>query len=431
MEDFDAVAIGAGPANLALIVAMLDARDAGLPVPTAIFLEREPRFAWHPGALLPGTRVQIPFTKDLATQRNPRSRYTFLNYLREQGRLEDFINMRDIFPEREEFAGYLGWIAREASPLIRYSTDVVELFPITGAGGSVDRIGVSFREPLGRVSRMVARSLVVGTGCRPRIPFPLLPSDPRVIHTSRLLDMVSSNSGVWRISGDPCFAVIGGGESAIEAACFLLHEYPRAHVELWLRRYAPHAIDDNPFINQWFGNRWAGAFHELDEQTRQRVNADLADSNFGVAERGLLEDLYRYYYKGLRTGKPRVSFVFGHTLERVEIVGGRVACWLRGLTTEVCQQRNVDGVVLGTGYEEVEPALLRSLDRWLVRDLDGRYIPDKDYCLRTADGFGASVFLHGMRRDWHGPSETGLSMRAVTAGNLYKALCAVLGSNAR
>ena len=60
-EVFDLVCIGFGPASLAIAVALHD-----LSVPAnVIFLERQSRFAWHAGMLLPGARMQISFLKDV------------------------------------------------------------------------------------------------------------------------------------------------------------------------------------------------------------------------------------------------------------------------------------------------------------------------------------------------------------------------------
>ncbi len=49
--------------------------------------------------------------KDLATLRNPNSKYTFLSYLHSQGRLLNFINRGSMMPPRREFADYLSWAA--------------------------------------------------------------------------------------------------------------------------------------------------------------------------------------------------------------------------------------------------------------------------------------------------------------------------------
>ena len=58
---FDLVCIGFGPASLAIAVAL---HDLSIPA-NVLFLERQPRFAWHAGMLLSGARMQISFLKDV------------------------------------------------------------------------------------------------------------------------------------------------------------------------------------------------------------------------------------------------------------------------------------------------------------------------------------------------------------------------------
>src|ERR1700752_2165253 len=70
---------------------------------TAEFVEAKPELGWHTGMRIPGATMQISFLKDLVTQRNPQSTFTFLNYLTERGRLTEFINYKTFFPSRLEF----------------------------------------------------------------------------------------------------------------------------------------------------------------------------------------------------------------------------------------------------------------------------------------------------------------------------------------
>src|SRR3978361_38695 len=97
--------IGFGPSNLALAIALA---ERGI---RAVFAEAQPSFGWHRSMLRPGTRMQVPFLKDLVTLRNNKSNFTFLNYLSEQGRLVEFIGRHTMFPSRMEFHDYLEWAA--------------------------------------------------------------------------------------------------------------------------------------------------------------------------------------------------------------------------------------------------------------------------------------------------------------------------------
>src|ERR1700691_4860621 len=90
-QEVEILAIGAGPANLALAVAVEELAPADIASNTLI-VERCESVAWQRGMLLPWAKSQVSFLKDLVTRRNPQSRFTFVNYLHSVGRLDDFIN---------------------------------------------------------------------------------------------------------------------------------------------------------------------------------------------------------------------------------------------------------------------------------------------------------------------------------------------------
>jgi hypothetical protein len=111
-EIHDVIGVGSGPANLALAVCLEEEAEEGRRDLSRLFLEIKPRAVWHPGMLLEDSLIQISVLKDLATIRNPRSRFTFLNDLKSRGRLFEFLNLRDLFPTRIEFNDYLGLLQR-------------------------------------------------------------------------------------------------------------------------------------------------------------------------------------------------------------------------------------------------------------------------------------------------------------------------------
>jgi L-ornithine N5-oxygenase len=74
-------------------------------------MEKQSEFAWHAGMQLPGAKMQISFLKDLATPRDPRSKFTFLSYLFAKNRLNQFINLGTFLPTRVEYEDYLRWCA--------------------------------------------------------------------------------------------------------------------------------------------------------------------------------------------------------------------------------------------------------------------------------------------------------------------------------
>src|SRR5262245_43537575 len=95
---YDFAAIGIGPFNLGL--ACLAAPIEGL---RGVFLDKGERFNWHPGLLLQDARLQTPFLADLVTLADPTSRFSFLNYIKEQGRIYSFYIRENFFLTRNEY----------------------------------------------------------------------------------------------------------------------------------------------------------------------------------------------------------------------------------------------------------------------------------------------------------------------------------------
>ena len=70
MHIHDLIGIGFGPSNLALAIALQEQQAQGGTPVDALFIEKQPRFAWHPHMLLDHAHMQISFLKDLATLRS-------------------------------------------------------------------------------------------------------------------------------------------------------------------------------------------------------------------------------------------------------------------------------------------------------------------------------------------------------------------------
>src|SRR5690606_3785332 len=119
-EHFDAIAIGAGPFNLGF-AALTD----GLEDLKVAVLDASEKFVWHPGMMLPGTHLQVPFMADLVTMADPTSKHSFLNYLKEQGRIYPFYIRENFYALREEYSNYLAWAATNISS-VRFGHRVLE-----------------------------------------------------------------------------------------------------------------------------------------------------------------------------------------------------------------------------------------------------------------------------------------------------------------
>ena len=101
---YDIVGIGIGPFNLGM-AALAD----GIGNLQCAFIDKQPEFNWHPGMMIPGTALQVPFYADLVTVVNPQSKYSFLNYLKDKKRLFRFAIHENNFIMRREWY-FQAWI---------------------------------------------------------------------------------------------------------------------------------------------------------------------------------------------------------------------------------------------------------------------------------------------------------------------------------
>jgi L-ornithine N5-oxygenase len=250
----DLVCVGFGPASLAIAIALHDiftSHSSSTPssAPKTLFLEKQPQFAWHAGMQLPGAKMQISFLKDLATPRDPRSKFTFMNYLFSKGRLNQFINLGTFLPSRMEYEDYLRWCAQhfEREGKVAYGIEVEGVRPFSySTDGKVTSWEVSARDASGKTMVRRARHVVIAVGGKPVIPTELQ-GVKGISHSSQFATTIGKIQASEKGKGrSPRFAVIGSGQSAAEIYNDLCERFEDAQVRLVIRGASLRPSDDSP-----------------------------------------------------------------------------------------------------------------------------------------------------------------------------------------
>src|SRR5262245_37633705 len=99
-EIYDTIGIGFGPSNLALAICLEEMGNGS----SACFFDAQPEPGWQSQMLLEGSDIQNNPLRDLVTPRNPRSHYGFVNYLKQNDRLFEYLNLPTSYPLRREYA---------------------------------------------------------------------------------------------------------------------------------------------------------------------------------------------------------------------------------------------------------------------------------------------------------------------------------------
>ncbi|MFC9896307.1 lysine N(6)-hydroxylase/L-ornithine N(5)-oxygenase family protein [Nocardia sp. NPDC127579] len=407
----DIAGIGFGPSNLALAIALAEFnenRGAGTEL-TARFVERKERFGWHPGMLLPGATMQISFLKDLATQRNVHSRFTFLSYLAERGRLNDFINYQTFFPTRLEFHDYLVWAADTVAAEVDFGTAAEN---ITDAGDCFE-IRLS-----GRAAGVLrARNIVVAGGLSAQVPDGVTVG-PRVFHNHHLLPGLTALPELTHRR----FVVLGAGQSAAEVVQYLHSTYPEAAVHAVFAKYGFSPSDDSPYANRIFDPAAVDDFHSATPEFRRRLMNYHRGTNYSAVDLPLIEELYAREYAERVSGARRL-FMHGASRARAlaETAAG-VAVTVEHEPTGLTEELHCDAVICATGFRPMPlRTLLGELADAVVTDAEGPRVA-RDYRLVTGRALPGGIYLQGGTEHTHGISSSLLSNVAVRSGEIVRSV---------
>ncbi|GGU41640.1 lysine N(6)-hydroxylase/L-ornithine N(5)-oxygenase family protein [Lentzea flava] len=394
----DLAGIGFGPSNLALAIAV---EEHSRPV-RARFFERQPKFGWHRGMLLEDATMQVSFLKDLVTLRNPTSSYSFLCYLRDRGRLIDFVNHKNLFPLRKEFHDYFEWAAERVAHHVSYGAEV------QGIRADGDGFEIAVGDELVRT-----RNVVLATGLEACLPDGVEAGE-RIWHNRDLLHKVGTLENPRHV------VVVGAGQSAAEAVAFFHDRFPEAEVHGVFARYGYSPADDSSFANRIFDPEAVDEFYRAPEDVKQRLMGYHANTNYGVVDHDLIEELYRRVYREKVVGRQRLLL---HNTSRLTDVNADGKCVIESLADGGRLPIDADVIVYATGYRPANPVrLLGDLADHCERDEHGRLRVTRDYRVVTTDEIRGGIYLQGGTEHTHGITSSLLSNTAVRVGEILESV---------
>ncbi|MFD6436814.1 lysine N(6)-hydroxylase/L-ornithine N(5)-oxygenase family protein [Streptomyces venezuelae] len=410
----DLIGIGFGPSNVAMAIALSEhnASVGREETVTAHFFEQQSSFGWHRGMLIDDATMQVSFLKDLVTQRNPTSEFSFLCYLKSKGRLTDFINHKNLFPLRVEFHDYLEWAAAKVDDQVSYGHEVVGVTPFV-RDGVVEYLDVTVRSAEGLAVHR-ARNLVIGTGLRPLMPEGIERGD-RVWHNSELLAKVDGLEG----TSPSRFVVVGAGQSAAENVAYLHRRFPEAEICAVFSRYGYSPADDSSFANRIFDPDAVDEYFDAPEDVKQRLMGYHGNTNYSVVDIDLIDDLYRQMYREKVLGTERLRFLNISRLTGVKETDDGVRATVKSLVTGEENPVDADVVVFATGYSPADPVgLLGEVADRCLRDDEGRVRVERDYRVATDADLRCGIYLQGGTEHTHGITSSLLSNIAIRVGEI-------------
>jgi L-ornithine N5-oxygenase len=410
---YDLLGIGFGPSNISLAIALKEmSSELRTLRPKIKFFERQATYHWHHNLLIPGATMQITFLKDLVTQRNPQSHYTFLNFLKKTNRLDDFINLRELYPCRMIFAEYLTWAASSLHDLVDFGSEVASVEPVPEPTGEIKSLRIAVRTTHQASEEYICKNLVIAVGGKPKYIVNGVEKCPRVIHSNEFLTKL--NRQLKDRDREYRLAVVGAGQSAAEMCMYLYANFPKATIYNYFSGFAYKSCDANPFLNELFINRNTDLVYFGNNYTRNKLLDH--STNYGVVDKDDLKKLYDIVYNDRIFSRERLILKNFSVVKNIkEIDGSHVTMDIDNKNTGSSYAEDFDGVFLGTGFDRtLSGPLLEHLTPYLKTESNS-YIVNRDYSLRTSEDMGCKIFVQGASEKYHGIPNSLLSVLAYRA----------------
>jgi lysine N6-hydroxylase len=419
-QPHDLVGIGIGPFNLSL-AALADGVHGGL---ATAFYEQRPAFHWHPGLLIEGATLQVPFLADLVTLADPASPWSFLNYLRSRDRLFPFYFAERFHIQRAEYDDYCRWVSDSLTGMhFGHQVDAVRWNPERSLF-EVDFTQLDAEGEAEALGRAYTRHIALGIGTEPYVPEPLRPLADAptvpVIHSADYLDNRE------RLLAAEHITIIGSGQSGAEVFLDLLRARPAGAEKIhWLARteaFAP--MEYSKLGLEHFTPDYTRYFHALPEQTRDALVPRQWQLHKGIDADTIAAIHDELYRRTLNGGWPDAVLTPGVSVR----TAGRVATTKVELHIEHTQQSTrsrltTDAVVLATGYRERSlDRMLAGLDPHMRRDAAGRPRIDDQFRLLLDSSVTGSVYVQNAERHTHGVGAPDLGLAAWRSASILNSL---------
>jgi lysine N6-hydroxylase len=397
---YHTVGIGAGPANLSLAALFESSTSEHI----ALF-DRQPGPSWHNRLLHSGVRMQTSWLKDLVSLVAPRHELTFLNYLVTTGRMYALMNSQfDVIP-RLEYVRYLAWAAGKLRN-IHYGVSI-ENISFDDSGFTVHSGG-----------RPMARSehLVIGMGSAPVIPAGLSGLPPQ---RAFIADEVAERLDTMSAELDAPVAIVGGGQTGIEAALKLLHR-GFTRVKWFGRRLWFETIDDSPTANDVYRPAHMEALQRLSPLTRRRVIEGLNPTGDALTP-GAMRGLYQANYdRLLELGYFPVTLYPARDVTTAEVDGEDIV--LKCRTPEKPEEHRARYVVIATGRENVPVPFDDDLRERVEVTEDGELVVEPDFSVRWKGMNGHKIFALNRARLNQGLTDANLTLLPVRSAMVLNSM---------
>jgi lysine N6-hydroxylase len=394
---YDFIGIGIGPFNLGL--AALAAPVGEL---STLFLDQAAGFDWHPGMMLPDATLQVPFMADLVTLADPCSPYSFLNYMKQSGRLYRFYIRENFFLLRKEYNAYCRWVIKQL-PNCLFGKKVLAINYDADRACYVLQVKDLQKQEIGTY---YCKKLVLGTGTSPKMPeFAQQTKNDRIIHSSNYLHFKSD------ILEQRSVSIIGSGQSAAEIFQDLLPETANGLQLNWFTRpdrFFP--MEYSKLTLELTSPEYVDHFYSMAPEKRKKI-LSRQNSLFKGINYDLINSIFDSLYS-MSIDNPELPFRIMPNCQLNHIspnLDDSCQLHLQQVEQEQDFSVNTDFVVMCTGYVYKEPSFLEGIQQRIRRTENNLYDVKRNYAIDT---LGEEIFVQNAELHTHGFVTPDLGMAA-------------------
>ncbi|WP_421498091.1 lysine N(6)-hydroxylase/L-ornithine N(5)-oxygenase family protein [Flavobacterium columnare] len=386
-QTYDFIAIGVGPFNLGLACLTNPIKELN-----GLFFDKNETFDWHPGMLLQDTTLQIPFLADLVTLADPTSPFSFLNYIKEKGKIYSFYIRENFLLLRNEYNQYCQWAINKL-PNVYFGKEVTTI-----DYNEQEKIYlVTVQDTKSKKENIFAcKKLVLGTGTTPYIPKSCRPLKNKAIHSSEYL------TNKEKLQSKKSITVLGSGQSAAEVFNDLLQEIDIHGYQLnWITR-SPRffPMDYSKLTLEMTSPEYVDYFYNLPEAKRDHLIHNQKELYKGI-NKDLIGSIFdTIYYKkvlhpidvNLRTNAACINSTYNEITQKFELE-------LHHVEQDENFEHTTEALVLATGYSSTIPSFINDINHRINWDNKGRYATNRNY---TIDIESSEIFVQNAELHTHG-----------------------------
>lgn len=376
---YDIIGIGIGPFNLGLAALCHD-----LPGLNCLFIDQNESFNWHPGMMLPGARLQVPYYADLVSLTSPRSQFSYMNYLHEKGKQFRFAIAEQLYLKRSHYNDYCRWVCAQL-PALQFAT----------ACAGIEKENQFYRVKTNKGSYLTQK-IILGTGTVPFMPELGQKANENVIHSA---DYLYKKEALLKHGS---ISIVGSGQSAAEIFYDLLQCFPHQYegkLNWFTRSSRFYPMDYSKLTLEMSTPDYIDYFYQLPERKKQTILKS-QDALYRGINQALISDIYDLLDE---LDSPDVSL---HTNCELNKISGDLSLTFLHTEKEKTFTHETSSVILATGYRAIVPDCVKPIRPFIKLDQQGLYKPSRNYCIDDHK----SIFIQNGEQGTHGFNAADLSL---------------------